>query len=104
MICCAEISTAGFSTNHVTPSVQGGAGFARLKPGTSMQQVGGIIGLAGAVGLGKAASSLLFGLKGTDPVVFALSLVVLTFVALGAGYLPARRASRVDPIQALRYE
>jgi ABC-type antimicrobial peptide transport system permease subunit len=69
-----------------------------------MQQVGGIIGLAGAVGLGKAASSLLFGLKGTDPVVFALSLVVLTFVALGAGYLPARRASRVDPIQALRYE
>jgi predicted permease len=66
--------------------------------------VGGIIGLVGALGLGKAASSLLFGLQGHDPAVFALSLVVLTFVALGAGYVPARRASEVDPIQALRYE
>lgn len=69
-----------------------------------MMIVGGAIGLAGAVGLGKAASSLLFGLKSTDPVVFALSLVVLMFVAFGAGYLPARGASRVDPIRALRYE
>jgi putative ABC transport system permease protein len=69
-----------------------------------MMVVGGIIGLAGALGLGKAASSLLFGLKGWDPAVFALSLVVLIFVAFGAGYVPARRASNVDPIQALRYE
>jgi predicted permease len=69
-----------------------------------MMVVGGIIGLAGALGLGKAASSLLFGLKGWDPAVFALSLVVLIFVAFGAGYVPARRASKIDPIQALRYE
>jgi len=69
-----------------------------------MMVIGGIIGLAGALGLGKAASSLLFGLKGSDPAVFALSLVVLMFVAFGAGYVPARRASEVDPIQALRYE
>ena len=66
--------------------------------------VGGVIGLAGALALGRAASSLLYGMKGNDPGVFVLSLLVLTAVALGAGYLPARRASEVDPVQALRYE
>jgi len=66
--------------------------------------VGSVIGIAAAVGLGRAASSLLYGLKGHDPVVFTLSVLVLMLVALGAGYIPARRASRVDPIQALRYE
>ena len=69
-----------------------------------MMVVGGIIGLVGALGLGKAASSLLYQLKGSDPAVFALSLIVLMFVAFGAGYVPARRASEVDPIKALRYE
>ncbi len=69
-----------------------------------MMVVGGIIGLVGALGLGKAASSLLYQLKGSDPAVFALSLVILMLVAFGAGYVPARRASEVDPIKALRYE
>ncbi len=66
--------------------------------------IGGVFGMLGAYGLGKAASSLLFGLKGNDPLVFALSAVLLTLVALGAGYLPALRASRVHPMRALRYE
>jgi ABC-type antimicrobial peptide transport system permease subunit len=69
-----------------------------------MMLVGGGIGLVAAVGLGHAASSLLFGLQGHDPLVFALAVVALSMVALGAGYIPARRASRVDPVQALRYE
>lgn len=75
-----------------------------------MRQVGGMIGLglaigvAGAVGLGQAASSLLYGLKGHDPIVFGLSVAVLVAVALTAGYLPAVRASKVHPMQALRYD
>ncbi|HYK10358.1 MAG TPA: ABC transporter permease [Gemmatimonadales bacterium] len=69
-----------------------------------MMVIGSVIGLAGAVLFGRAAGSLLFGLKGTDPAVFGLSIMVLTLVALAAGYLPARRASRIDPIKALRYE
>jgi ABC-type antimicrobial peptide transport system permease subunit len=69
-----------------------------------MMLIGGGIGLVAAVGLGQAAGSLLFGLKGYDPLVFGLSLVALSMVAFGAGYIPARRASQVDPVQALRYE
>jgi len=69
-----------------------------------MTLVGGVIGIAGAVGLGKGAQSLLYQLEGHDPIVFATAAVVLVLVALGAGYLPARRASRIDPMTALRYE
>lgn len=70
----------------------------------TMVLVGGTIGVAAALGLGRAARSLLFGLEGHDPVVFAASLALLGLIAIAAAYLPARRASRVDPIQALRYE
>jgi predicted permease len=69
-----------------------------------MTLIGGVIGIGAAIGLGHAAQSLLFELKGYDPTVIAVAAVALTLVALAAGYLPARRASRVDPMAALRYE
>jgi predicted permease len=69
-----------------------------------MTIVGGVIGMAGAYGLGRAAKSLLYQLEGHDPLVFAVAAAILTVVALGAGFLPALRASKVDPMQALRYE
>jgi predicted permease len=69
-----------------------------------MTLIGGAIGIAAALGLGRAAQSLLFGLEGHDPLVIVAAAAVLAVVALGAGYLPARRASRVNPTQALRYE
>jgi predicted permease len=69
-----------------------------------MTLVGGLIGIGGAIGLGKMAQSLLYELQGHDPVVIAVSVVSLAIVALSAGYLPALRASRVDPMAALRYE
>ena len=69
-----------------------------------MTLIGGIIGVAGAIALDKGAESLLFQLKGWDPLVIVIAAVVLTLVALFAGLVPALRASRIDPMQALRYE
>jgi predicted permease len=69
-----------------------------------MTLVGGIVGIIGAYFLGRGAESLLFELKGLDPGVTIAATVVLALVALGAGYIPAHRASRVQPMQALRYE
>jgi ABC-type antimicrobial peptide transport system permease subunit len=69
-----------------------------------MTLIGSAIGIAAALGLGRAAQSLLFELKGHDPVVVGVAALILAAVALGAGYIPALRASRVDPMQALRYE
>jgi len=63
-----------------------------------------VIGVVGALALEKTARSLLFGLEGHDPLVVVVAGTVLALVALAAGYLPARRASRIHPMQALRYE
>jgi len=69
-----------------------------------MTLIGALVGLGGALAVGKAAQSMLFQMTGTDPAVLALSAVALALVALGAGFIPAHRASRVDPMRALKYE
>jgi predicted permease len=69
-----------------------------------MTMVGAIIGLAAALALGRWAQTLLFELKGHDPVVLVTSAVLLALVAMSAGFIPAYRASRLDPMRALRYE
>ena len=66
--------------------------------------IGSMIGLAAAVGLGHLAESLLYRLKGYDPFVLVASALVLALVAIAAGFIPAYRASQVDPMQALHYE
>ncbi|MDP2954920.1 MAG: ABC transporter permease [Longimicrobiales bacterium] len=75
-----------------------------LQQVTKMFVVGGLIGVFAALALGRAAQSLLFGLEGSDPWVVVVVAILLGAVALGAGYVPAMRASRTDPMQALRYE
>jgi ABC-type antimicrobial peptide transport system permease subunit len=69
-----------------------------------MAIVGGLIGLAAAWGLGRFTESLLFMMDGSGPLVLAASALALTAVALAAGFVPALRASRVEPMRALRYE
>jgi putative ABC transport system permease protein len=61
-----------------------------------------LLGVAASSGLTRVLSGLLFGVTSADPITFAGMLITLTFVAAIAGYLPARRASRIDPMTALR--
>jgi putative ABC transport system permease protein len=72
--------------------------------GMKLALVGVILGVASALALARLLSSLLFGVKPWDPVTIILVAVLLSAVTLLATYLPARRASRVDPMVALRYE
>ena len=62
------------------------------------------IGLAAAWGLNRVVGSVLYGVSASDPLTIAGAAAVLAAVALAAGYLPARRATRVNPVLALRYE
>jgi ABC-type antimicrobial peptide transport system permease subunit len=75
-----------------------------LREGLVLVAIGLVIGLVAASALTRTAESLLYELKPNDPLTIALATVLLAAVALLAGYLPARRASRVDPMVALRDE
>jgi putative ABC transport system permease protein len=72
--------------------------------GMALTMVGVVVGLASAFGLARVLQSLLFGVQARDPIVFVAVPLVLSAVALLAVWIPARRASRVDPLVALRYE
>jgi putative ABC transport system permease protein len=75
-----------------------------LRQGMAVIVVGLMIGLGAAFPLLKLMKSLLFGVSETDPLTFVFSTAVLMSVALVACYIPARRATKVDPLEALRYE
>ena len=69
-----------------------------------MTVIGGMIGFAAALALGRFGESLLFQLNARDPLVLGVSGFLLVLVAFAAGLIPAHRASRLDPLNALRYE
>jgi predicted permease len=69
-----------------------------------MTIIGGVVGVLGAFWIAQAAEGILFQMQGRDPVVFVAAVLTLTVVALAAGLIPAHRASKVDPMTALRYE
>jgi ABC-type antimicrobial peptide transport system permease subunit len=75
-----------------------------LKHGVVLVSFGVVIGLVAAVVLTRLMSHMLYGVTATDPATFSAIALLLTFVALVACYLPARRAAHVDPVEALRAE
>jgi putative ABC transport system permease protein len=75
-----------------------------LSQGTRLTLFGLVLGIAAAIGITRLMASLLFDISATDPLTFAGVAALLAFVALLACFIPARRATRVDPIVALRYE
>lgn len=74
-----------------------------VRQGVGLVLVGIALGLCGAFALTRLATAVLFGVKATDPATFIGTALLFLFVALGASYIPARRAARIDPMAALRF-
>jgi predicted permease len=96
-------------TNEIGIRIALGAGRARvlwmvLRDAVILVGIGIVIGILGALASTRLASSLLFGLGATDLGTMAWAALILCLVAIFAGYLPARKAARLDPSHALRYE
>ncbi len=75
-----------------------------VRQGMLLAGIGIVVGLAASFGLNRLLGNLLFGVKATDPVTYAAVAAILISVALLATYIPARRATQIDPMIALRYE
>ena len=75
-----------------------------VKQGMRLSLTGVLLGLAAAFAVSRVLSGMLFGVQSTDPITYFAAAAVLTATTLLACYLPARRATRVDPVVALRYE
>lgn len=86
----------GATTTHIAAMV--------MRETVVVVLAGVAIGLAGAIAAARLIAGLLFGLAPTDPITIAVAALLMIAVSVVAGYLPARRASRVDPMVALRYE
>lgn len=75
-----------------------------MAQGLRLTGIGVVVGLLGAWGMSRGLGSLLYGVEPTDPLTFAATAALLSTVALLATWIPARRASRLDPVEALRSE
>jgi putative ABC transport system permease protein len=75
-----------------------------LREGLGLAVIGTLLGAAGALALTRLLSSLLFGISATDPAIYLAASALLLVVAIAACFWPARKASAIQPLEALRYE